>query len=62
MTKTKYLIMIENLKDQLRDTDYQAIKYAEGELSAEAYAPVKEQRKELRKQINAYETIISSMG
>lgn len=33
---------IVELKNQLRKTDYQAIKYAEGELSAEEYAPIRE--------------------
>ena len=43
------------LKKQLADTDYQAIKYAEGWLSEEEYAPIKEQRQEWRTQINELE-------
>lgn len=43
---------IEMLKRQLTDTDYKAIKFAEGEMSAEEYAPIKEQRKTWREKIN----------
>lgn len=37
-------LKINELKQNLRKTDYQAIKYAEGELSAEEYAPIRELR------------------
>ena len=47
---------IAELKKLLQATDYQAIKYAEGELSAEEYEPIKQQRKEWREEINALET------
>ena len=43
---------IGELKQKLAETDYQAIKYAEGELSAEDYAPIKEQRRQWRAEIN----------
>lgn len=43
---------IEELKQLLSDTDYQAIKYAEGWISDEDYAPIKEQRQEWRNEIN----------
>ena len=43
------------LKIKLADTDYQAIKYAEGELTEEEYAPIKEQRKTWRAEINRLE-------
>lgn len=46
---------IETLKRQLSATDYQAIKYAEGELTADEFAPVKAQRIEWRKRINELE-------
>ena len=49
----RILIKINKLKSKLRDTDYQAIKFAEGELSVEEFAPIKAQRKEWRAQINA---------
>lgn len=46
---------IEELKQMLLNTDYQAIKYAEGELNEEEYAPIKAQRKEWREGINRLE-------
>lgn len=50
-------IEISQLKQKLQETDYQAIKYAEGELSVEEYAPMKAQRQEWRKRINHLEQI-----
>ncbi len=46
---------IEKLKRKLRETDYQAIKYAEGYLTAEEYAETKAQRQVWRDEINALE-------
>lgn len=46
---------IPQLKENLFNTDYQAIKYAEGELTAEEYAPMKAQRKAWRDEINELE-------
>lgn len=46
---------IAELKQRLKDTDYKAIKYAEGELSVEEYAPMKVQRKAWREEINKLE-------
>ena len=43
---------ISELKSLLAKTDYQAIKFAEGELSAEDYAEMKEQRRLWRIEIN----------
>lgn len=43
---------ITELKKLLRDTDYQAIKFAEGQISEEDYAPIKKQRQEWRNEIN----------
>ena len=43
---------IIKLKAELRRTDYMAIKFAEGELTAEEYAEVKEQRRAWRAEIN----------
>ena len=43
------------LKCKLAETDYKAIKYAEGELLEEEYAETKAQRKEWRKEINKLE-------
>lgn len=40
------------LKQRLADTDYEAIKYAEGMITAEDYAVTKSQRQAWREQIN----------
>ena len=45
------------LKKLLFNTDYQAIKYAEGELTAEEFEPIKEQRRQWRAEINELEKI-----
>lgn len=42
---------IDELKELLSDTDYQAIKFAEGELTAEEYEPMRLQRKAWREEI-----------
>ena len=44
---------IAALKQQLTDTDYKAIKYAEGWITAEDYAATKAQRQVWRDEINA---------
>ena len=51
---------INVLKRNLNRTDYQAIKFAEGEMLEIDYAPIKEQRKSWRKQINDYEAAVAS--
>ena len=43
---------ISQLKKALSDTDYKAIKYAEGEINPEEYLPIKNQRAEWRAKIN----------
>ena len=43
------------LKQQLHATDYQAIKYAEGWMTEEEYAPIKAKRQSWRDEINALE-------
>ena len=47
---------INELKEKLRETDYQAIKYAEGLISEEDYATTKKQRQEWRDKINELES------
>ena len=42
---------INELKSLLAKTDYKAIKYAEGELTAEEYEPIRQQRKAWREEI-----------
>lgn len=49
---------IVQLKGKLHNTDYVAIKYAEGELTEAEFAPIREQRKAWRAEINALEAEI----
>lgn len=49
---------IKELKQKLSDTDYQAIKYAEGQISEEEYQPIKEQRQAWRDRINELEELM----
>lgn len=46
---------IADLKAQLAESDYKAIKFAEGLLTMAEYAPVKEHRQSLRDEINKLE-------
>lgn len=46
---------ITALKQNLADTDYKAIKFAEGLLTAEEYEPTKVQRQAWRDEINTLE-------
>lgn len=46
---------IAELKRNLANTDYQAIKYAEGQLTEQEYAPMKTQRQAWRDEINQLE-------
>lgn len=46
---------IIELKGKLTETDYQAIKYAEGEMTYAEYASIKEERKAWRNEINELE-------
>lgn len=39
----------------LSQTDYKALKFAEGEISEEDYSPIREQRRECRASINRLE-------
>ena len=50
-------MQISQLKAQLAETDYKAIKYAEGWISAEEYAPIKAERQRIRNQINELEVM-----
>lgn len=52
---------IAELKTYLDKTDYQTIKFAEGELSAEDYADMKVQRAEWRAEINQLEEKINNL-
>ena len=46
---------INVLKQKLADTDYKAIKYAEGLISGEEYMPIKAERESWRREINRLE-------
>lgn len=48
-------IKISKLKKALKSTDYQAIKFAEGEMTLEEYQEVREQRRAWRAEINELE-------
>ena len=52
---------IFELREFLARTDYQAIKFAEGELTETQYAPIKKQRQEWRKEINELEAVRSKL-
>ncbi len=52
MTKNEIEGEINALKNLLSQTDYQAIKFAEGELPADEYAAIKEKRQSFRDRIN----------
>lgn len=55
LEKQKAQKRIAQLKKWLKDTDYQAIKFAEGELSLEEYQETKNERKAWRLEINQLE-------
>lgn len=55
MTKEQIFNTIQILKQQLKETDYQAIKYAEGVLSFTEYSDTLKQRQAWRDEINALE-------
>lgn len=54
--KEEILNKIAELKIKLEQTDYQTIKYAEGQLSEEEYTPIKAQRQAWRDEINLLES------
>lgn len=49
------LLRIEELKTLLKESDYKAIKYAEGLFTDVEYAPIKAMRQSYRAEINALE-------
>ena len=57
----KYQSEIIELKKYLSDTDYKAIKFAEGELSESDYQEVKSQRHDARVRINELESLIAEL-
>ena len=66
--KTESMILIEQyqaeiieLKKYLSDTDYKAIKFAEGEITESDYQEVKSQRHDARVRINELESLIEQL-
>ena len=55
LAKIKLQEQIANLKHELAETDYQAIKYAEGWFTDEEYEPIKAERENLRVHIRELE-------
>ena len=66
ITENNLKLELENeileLKQNLASTDYQAIKYAEGQLSEEEYASARAERQGWRDRINELETSLESEG
>ena len=52
---------IEQLKYELQESDYKAIKYAEGWITAEDYAQTKAERQAKRESINALEARLQAL-
>ena len=52
---------ISVLKAYLRATDYKAIKFAEGEITAEEYAETKEKRRAWRAEINTLQAELKEL-
>jgi hypothetical protein len=57
LAKNNAIKEIAELKQKLKDTDYQAIKYAEGWITEEDYAPIKAERQEWRNEINRLQSL-----
>ncbi len=57
LVKQRAKARIKVLKEELAKTDYQAIKFAEGWLTEEEYAPIKAQRQAYREEINQLEKL-----
>lgn len=53
---------INELKQLLKDSDYRAIKFAEGQYTKTEYAPYKEQRKAYRDEINQLEEELEELN
>ena len=56
--KDQYRLEITQLKKQLSDTDYKAIKFAEGQISEEEYSEIKSVRQGYRDRINYLEGLL----
>ena len=58
LLRDQYRLEIQQLKKLLSDTDYKAIKYAEGQISEEEYASVRAERQGYRDRINELEALL----
>lgn len=56
-----YKTKIQACKNRLKATDYKALKFAEGEISAEEYEPIRAERRAMREQINAFERRVNEL-
>ena len=56
--KDEYRIEIQQLKKLLSESDYKAIKYAEGQISEEEYSEIKSERQGYRDRINYLEGLL----
>lgn len=61
MDKKELIERIKLLKYELKQSDYKALKYAEGEITASEYAPTLAQRRAWRAEINALQTELALM-
>ena len=52
---------IRELKHNLENTDYQAIKYSEGRMTEQEYTPIGNQRQEWRDEINQLEDELNQL-
>ena len=52
---------IYELKNELLQSDYKAIKFAEGWISEKDYAPIREERQEIRNRINSLQEELDSL-
>lgn len=50
-----YQSEIREIKEKLAETDYKCLKFVDGALSEEEYAPVRQYRQSLRDEINTLE-------
>jgi hypothetical protein len=58
LLKDQYRLEITQLKKQLSDTDYKAIKFAEGQISEDEYSVIKAERQGYRDRINYLEGLL----
>ena len=58
LLKDQYRLEITQLKKLLSDTDYKAIKFAEGQISEDEYSEIKSERQGYRDRINYLEGLL----